>query len=57
VKHAKRWFTVVNAATLLSVFGLCFAGQLGLAYWWPAMWVVGTAGVGLSFWLAVRYKL
>jgi predicted benzoate:H+ symporter BenE len=57
VKHAKRWFTVVNAATLLSVFGLCFAGQLGLAYWWPAMWVVGTAGVALSFWLAVRYKL
>lgn len=46
--------TLVSFGTFLAVMGIAFLGQLGFAYWWPTIWIVGPVGIALSFWLGVR---
>jgi len=37
--------------TLAVIFGVMVAGEYGFAYWWPAVFLVGFAGLAAIVWI------
>lgn len=56
ISRTDIWVAIISLGGVMGMMLLAIAGQLGLAYWRPAEWIVGPIFIALTLWVGRERK-